>query len=106
MKLLPFSTQQHLVDAAASGIAVSVYVNADDFEPQHRNHYYKILGFSGDEKYKVCTILSEVVNMPGHYVVVGKHGQIVCGLHDDIFYVEDEDDAEYYVAEELQEEQK
>lgn len=30
--------------------------------------------------------------MRGHYVVVGKNGQIVSGLHSDIFYIDMEDE--------------
>jgi hypothetical protein len=35
--------------------------------------------------------------MPGQYVVVGKNNQIACGLHGDIFYVEEEEADEDWV---------
>lgn len=91
MKLKPFEDQPDLLDAASKGIAVQVIVNADDYEDHYRKNYYNMLGFSGKEKYKYCTILSEIANMPGHYVVVGKQNQIVAGLHGDIFYTEIEE---------------
>jgi hypothetical protein len=97
MKLLAFETQQELVDAASKGIAVQVILNVDDFEPHHQKNYLTSLGFTGKEKYKFCTILSEIHNMPGHYVVVGKHNQVVCGLHSDIFYIEDEEEDEDWI---------
>ena len=90
MKLLPFENQKELVKAASKGIAVSVFLNVDDYEPRDQRNYLTMLGFTGKEKWKSCTILSEIVNMPGHYVVVGRNNQIVCGLHGDIFYIEDE----------------
>lgn len=97
MKLLPFENQEELVEAASKGIAVSVYLNVDDFEAQYQKNYLSMLGFTGREKYKICTILSEIINMPGHYVVIGRDNTMVCGLHGDIFYVEDEDDEEYLI---------
>jgi ribulose bisphosphate carboxylase small subunit len=97
MKLLAFETQQELVDAASKGIAVSEILNVEDFEAQYQKNYLAMLGFNGREKYKICTILSEIHNMPGHYVVIGKNNQIVSGLHGDIFYIEDEEEDEEYV---------
>jgi hypothetical protein len=97
MKLLPFDDQLELVEAAANGIAVSVFLNVDDYEAQYQKNYFAMLGFNGKEKWKTCTILSEIKNMPGHYVAVGKNNQIVCGLHGDIFYIEDEEADKEYV---------
>ena len=91
MKLVPFSECPEAVEAAKKGIAVSVTLDASDYEPHHRNNYYMMLGFNGDEHLKICTILSEIMNMPHHYVVLGKNGNFVPGLHDDIFYVDLED---------------
>jgi hypothetical protein len=97
MKLLPFESQAELVEAANKGVAVSVILNVEDFEPHFQRNYLAMLGFHGKEKHKICTILSEIANMPGHYVVVGKNNQIACGLHGDIFYVEEEEADEDWV---------
>jgi len=95
MKLLPFLDQEDLVEAASKGIAVQVLLDVDDFykhnEGHHADNYLRMLGFTGKEKYKFCTILSEIANMPGHYVVIGKQNQIAAGLHGDIFYTEEEE---------------
>ena len=91
MKLLPFKKQIELVEAASNGIAVSVFLYVEDYEEHYQKNYLAMLGFDGDEKWKICTILSEIKNMPWHYVVIGKNNQIVCGLHGDIFYIEDEE---------------
>lgn len=97
MKLIPFEEQKKLVKAAKKGVAVSVFLNVDDLEPRMQRNYYAMLGFNGNETWKTCTILSEITNMLGHYVVVGKNNQIVCGLHGDIFYIEDEEADEDWV---------
>lgn len=92
MKLLPFLDQDDLVDSASKGIAVRVLLDVSDFESHFQKNYLAMLGFTGREKYKFCTILSELANMPGHYVVIGKQNQIAAGLHGDIFYIEDEEE--------------
>jgi len=97
MKLLPFEEQIELVEAASNGIAVSVFLYVEDYEEQYQRNYLAMLGFNGKEKWKICTILSEIKNMPGHYVVVGKNNQIVSGLHGDIFYIEDEEADEDWI---------
>lgn len=91
MKLKPFEEFPPMVHKAQNGIAVRVVLDVEDMEPQHQKHYYAMLGFTGKEKWKFCTILSEIANMPGHYVVVGKNNQIAAGLHGDIFYIDLED---------------
>lgn len=91
MKLIPFDDVPAMVEKAKNGIAVQVIVNADDYEAHFRDNYYRMLGFTGKEKFKFCTILSEIANMPGHYVVIGNNSQIVPGLHSDIFYIDYED---------------
>lgn len=90
--LIPLGEHIHAMSALRKGLAVSVICNADDFEAHHRDNYYRMLGFSLKTKVKSCTILSEIANMPHHYVVVGAGGRIVTGLHDDIFYVDEEDE--------------
>lgn len=84
---IPFLDSK-FVKLASKGVAVRVYLNADAYENHYRNQYYRMLGFDGTEEVKICTILSEIANMPGHYVVVGKLGKIVDGLHGDIFTVD------------------
>lgn len=97
MNLKPFNEFPPLVHKAKNGIAVQVLLDVEDFykrgENHHARHYLTLLGFEQEDrdKLKWCTILSEITNMPGHYVVVGKNNQIVCGLHSDIFYVDLED---------------
>ena len=91
MKLKPFEDIPEFVEKAKNGIAVQVILNVDDFDAQYQKNYYAMLGFTGREKMKFCTILSEIANMPGHYVVIGRNNQIVSGLHGDIFYIDFED---------------
>jgi len=91
MKLIPFEDCEQLVEKAHNGIAVRVLLDVSDFESHHQKNYLTMLGFTGREKLKFCTILSEIANMPGHYVVIGKQNQIVSGLHGDIFYIEEEE---------------
>ena len=92
MKLIPFESQPDLVEAVKNGIAVQVILKVDQqYEKSHRDHYHNCLGFDGSEHWKFCTILSEIKNMPGHYVVVGSGNKIVSGLHGDIFYIDEED---------------
>ena len=91
--LVPLGEHKKALRALEKGIAVSVICNADDYEKHHRDNYYNMLGFTYKTKTKTCTILSEISNMANHYVVVGAGGNMVCGLHSDIFYVDvDEDD--------------
>lgn len=90
--LVSLSEHDRALRALRQGIAVSVICDADDYDAHHRDNYYRMLGFSPKSKTKICTILSELGNMPNHYVVVGAGGRMVCGLHSDIFYVDTEDE--------------
>jgi hypothetical protein len=92
--LVPLCKHERALSALRKGIAVSVICDADDYDAHYRDNYYRMLGFSVKTKTKTCTILSEVANMPNHYVVVGAGGRMVCGLHSDIFYIDVEDDVE------------
>ena len=90
--LVPLDNHEKALRALRQGIAVSVICDADDYDKHHRDNYYRMLGFSLKTKTKTCTILSELANMPNHYVVVGAGGRMVCGLHSDIFFIDDEDE--------------
>jgi hypothetical protein len=89
MKLIPFKNCPKLMAKVEQGIAVQVLLDVSDFESHYQKSYLAMLGFTGKERYKFCTILSEIANMPGHYVVIGKQNQIAAGIHSDIFYLED-----------------
>lgn len=98
---VPVSQSKAHMEAIEQGKPVNVILDVSDFEKNHANNYLHMLGFvdkngrptAGD--YMVCTILGEIFNMKGHYVVVGNHGEIVSGLHSDIFYIEKEDYEEF-----------
>lgn len=90
--LVPLCKHDRALNALRKGISVSVICDADDYDKHYRDNYYRMLGFSLKTKTKSCTILSEIGNMPNHFVVVGAGGRIVDGLHSDIFYVDTEDE--------------
>lgn len=90
--LVPLCKHDRALNALRKGISVSVICDADDYDKHYRDNYYRMLGFSLKTKTKSCTILSEIGNMPNHYVVVGAGGRIVDGLHGDIFYIDTEDE--------------
>ena len=78
---------------------VSDFVSAN--ESHHADNYLRMLGFVDTNNkpkatnYMFCTILGELFNMPGHYVVVGNN-KVISGLHSDIFYIERDEFEEYY----------
>lgn len=94
MKLVPLLEHKASVEALSKGIAVSVFVDVSDYEKQYADNYLRLLGYDPDKKwaYTSATLLSEISNMRGHYVVVGAGGVVVPGLHGDIFYVDIEDE--------------
>jgi len=94
--LVPFDECEEALAMLESGKAVSVRFVWDGNGPykDYVDYYYDILGFTqgeGPDELHIATILSEIGNMPGHYVVVGAKGQIVSGLHGDMFYVDMEE---------------
>jgi len=94
--MIPMDDHTNALKAARHGIPFRVILDVEDFykhgEDNHADNYLRMLGFKREDKYKFCTILGELANMQGHYVVVGNNGCIVSGLHGDIFYVDDEDE--------------
>lgn len=95
-KMKDFQDDPRYVDLAKRGIPFRVILDVEDFykhnEGHHADNYLNMLGFKRGDKYKFCMILGELANMKGHYVVVGKTGQIVSGLHGDIFYLDEDDE--------------
>jgi len=90
---VPFEEHEPSMRLLNEGKALSVIMMFDDLEePRQKKNYMGMLGFEKESNVMFCTILSEIGNMLGHYVVVGNHGKMVCGLHGDIFYVEVEDE--------------
>lgn len=97
-KLKPFTEIEKYVKLAKQGIPFSVILNVEDFyqhgEGSHADNYLNMLGFDKKDKYKYCTILGELHNMPHHYVVLGNKNMYVSGIHGDIFYIDMEEEAE------------
>ena len=86
---IPFEESPEAMHLLRSGFSLSVRVMIDrEYEDRHRKNYLKMLGYDKELNYMTATILSEIGNMPGHYVVVGNQGSIVTGLHGDIFFVD------------------
>lgn len=97
MKKVPFEECEAALDCLKNGQAIAVEINLEGFEKYYRDCYLRQLGYDPELKRKytpTATVLQEIGNMPGHYVVIG-HNEIVCGLHGDIFYVDPEDFIEY-----------
>lgn len=89
--LILFEESKKAMKLLKKGYALSVIMNVDDFEKFHQKNYKNMLGFGEDYKNTMhCTILSEIGNMQGHYVVLGRN-EIVPGLHGDIFYIDPDD---------------
>lgn len=91
-KLVPFEESEKALALLAEGKAITVEFVFDDDGPykDYKEYYYDLLGYSLDAELCLATVLSEIGNMPGHYVVVG-NGKIACGLHGDLFYVDTEE---------------
>ena len=93
--LIPFEKCDEAVAILNDGKALATFFIFDDNGPykDYKDYYYDLLGFSQGEKpneLHCATILSEIGNMPGHYVVAGAH-KIANGLHGDMFYVDLDD---------------
>ncbi len=88
-KLIPFEESEKALAILESGKAITVEFVFDENGPykDYVDYYYDILGYKQGQDLYIATILSEIGNMPGHYVVVG-NGKIVCGLHGDLFHVD------------------
>lgn len=92
--LIPFEESEKALAILKEGKALTVQFIFDDNGPykDYKDYYYDILGYEqqGYDFY-IATIIAEIGNMPGHYVVVGGNGKTVSGLHGDLFYVDIED---------------
>lgn len=87
MNLIPFDESVYSKDVSY-GRAVQVYFESSEDD----EHICELLGFSPKDRYlKPCVILSEIINMPGHYVVLGKNDKLVSGIHGNVFYVDIEE---------------
>jgi len=91
--LVPFEKCPEAVAILSSGKALSVEFVFDDngFYKGYKKYYYDKLGYSLDATLCLATIISEIGNMPGHYVVVGPNGKLISGLHGDLFQVDTEE---------------
>lgn len=95
MSLIPFEECPEALAILSEGKALSVQFVWDDNGPykDYKDYYYDLLGFTqgeGPDELHCAVILSEIGNMPGHYIVAGAH-KIASGLHGDLFYVDTED---------------
>ncbi len=92
--LIPFEESEQAMSMLAEGKALSVQFVFDDNGPYkgYKKYYYDLLGFDFDDRinpsFYIATILSEIGNMPKHYVVVGGDGKVTAGLHGDLFYID------------------
>jgi len=96
MEFRPISEEKQLLEALSKGVAVTAFLLPENLFGEDSDHtigYYQMFDIAPDANIfqKRVTILSEIANMGGHYVVVSSMGKIVSGLHIDIFYVEDEE---------------
>lgn len=70
---------------------VEVYL--DGFPDHCKKNYIEMLGLKhkkgniNDITYRSVTIMGEITNMRGHYLVVGQNGKVISGLHSDLFWV-------------------
>lgn len=100
--LIPFEDSSEAIAVLSSGKALIVEFVFDDDGPykKYKDYYFDLLGYDqkSDAIYS-ATILSEIGNMPGHYMVVGGNGKVICGLHGDLFHVDlDELHTEFQVT--------
>jgi len=95
MSLVPFEQCEEAIAILSSGKALSVQFVFDEDGPYkgYKEYYYDILGYdiNSASNLFIATILSEIGNMPGHYVVVGANGKTITGLHGDLFQVDTEE---------------
>ena len=102
--LIPFEDSPEAIAILSSGKALTVEFVFDDDGPYkgYKDYYFDLLGYSQDSRNKaprIATVLSEIGNMPGHYVVVGQNGKVISGLHGDLFHVDlDEMHTEFQVT--------
>lgn len=92
-KLISFEESEKAMSLLAAGKALTVEFVFDDNGPykDYKDYYYDLLGYSQDPQNKaprIATILSEIGNMPEHYVVVGQNGKVISGLHGDLFHID------------------
>lgn len=66
-------------------------IHVDGPYADHVSYYEDLLGVKNFDHFGVLC-LGEITNMPGHYVIVGKNGKVVYGLHSDIFQELSEDE--------------
>ena len=99
--LIPFEECPEAIAILSSGKALTVEFVFEDDGPykDYKDYYFDILGYEEGASFYCATIISEIGNMPGHYVVVGGNGKTVCGLHGDLFHVDlDELSTEFQVT--------
>lgn len=93
-ELILFEDCPEAMDILNSGKSLTTFFIFDKNGPykDYEDYYYDILGYTipkeGDNELHIATVLSEIGNMPGHFVVVGAHHKVVTGLHGDMFYVD------------------
>lgn len=95
--LVPFEQNKEAIAILSSGKALAVEFVFEEDGPYkgYKKYYFDLLGYSMHpnmtDVLKPATILSEIGNMPGHYVVVGQNNKVITGLHGDLFYVDTEE---------------
>lgn len=91
MNLIPFEECEQAMDMLNAGKALTTLFVFDDDGPykDYKDYYYDILGYEQEgHDYYIATVITEIGNMPGHYVVVGGNGKTVSGLHGDLFHID------------------
>jgi len=92
-KLIPFEESPEAMALLKSGKALTTFFVFDDDGPykDYKDYYFDILGYEEDVGFHLATIIAEIGNMPGHFVVVGGNGKTISGLHGDLFHVDVEE---------------
>lgn len=91
--LVPFEESEKAMSLLGEGKALTTFFVFDDNGPykDYKDYYYNILGYNQDDEFHIATIITEIGNMPGHFVVVGGNGKTISGLHGDLFHVDIEE---------------
>jgi hypothetical protein len=89
--LVQFERSEKAMALLTAGKALMVQVEFRNNETySDMKHVLAQLGYDTGRDFYPATILFGIGNMPGHYVVAANN-KIVCGLHGDIFYIDEED---------------